>query len=274
MRPTAPEALTLLLAAIAGHEPQASYYELRLRRPGARGMRQVFIPIAERKRAVAAILAQRDSDMYVGAAPRLRERGRAEDVGRVWMLWADCDSTASVEKLRAFAPTPGIVWETSPGRRQAVWSLREAIPAEWARRANRRIAHALGADMASTDPARILRAPGTLNHKRGKPTPVNCLHCELDMFTVGDVVGHLPDPEKTGRDAQSYPAAVAGPLDALVRTVAEAQVGERNSRLFWAACRASAEGHDPLPLLAAALDAGLTEAEATRTIASAQRTAA
>lgn len=275
MRPTSPEALTVLLAAIAGHEPTLSFYEIRSRRASERGMRQTFVPVGERQRAVEAILAQQDADIYIGAAPRVREHGAAEDVARVWVLWCDCDTPVSVEKLRAFSPVPSIVWETSPGRRQAVWPLKESIPAEWARRANRRLAHALGADMASTDPARILRAIGTRNHKRGEPTPVMPLRCELDMFAVADVCGRLADPGISYRQLGGADTArTAGPLDALVRTVAEATIGERNGTLFWAACRASTEGHDTDRLLAAAMSAGLPEHEALRTIASAKRTAA
>jgi len=63
-------------------------------------------------------------------------------------------------------------------------------------------------------------------------------------------------------------AIVAG----LHRVVAEAQSGERNAILFWAACRASEHGLDPVAasdiLLAAALEAGLPDVEARRTIAS------
>lgn len=65
--------------------------------------------------------------------------------------------------------------------------------------------------------------------------------------------------------------------DALVRFVAGSRPGERNARLFWAACRAVELGYDPqlaARLLAAALGCGLDEAEARRTLAGARRTIA
>ena len=62
-------------------------------------------------------------------------------------------------------------------------------------------------------------------------------------------------------------------LSGLARWMARQQPGSRNSALYWAACRATEAGHgdDLEQLLAAAVEAGLEEAEARRTISSAQR---
>jgi hypothetical protein len=65
-----------------------------------------------------------------------------------------------------------------------------------------------------------------------------------------------------------------GDGSALVHSVRGARVGQRNSRLFWAACRAYETGHgDTLAaaLIAAAVGTGLPEREARATIASAAR---
>lgn len=70
-------------------------------------------------------------------------------------------------------------------------------------------------------------------------------------------------------------AAEASPqrLLQLAQFVTTRAEGGRNAALFWAACRALEEGHHDLDVLeGAALAAGLTEIETTRTIASAQRT--
>lgn len=55
----------------------------------------------------------------------------------------------------------------------------------------------------------------------------------------------------------------------LTRFVAALQPGERNKGLFWAACRASADGLDTTPLVAAAQQAGLSKDEAQAVTASA-----
>ncbi|MBQ1096450.1 bifunctional DNA primase/polymerase [Streptomyces sp. b94] len=60
----------------------------------------------------------------------------------------------------------------------------------------------------------------------------------------------------------------------LVQFVLAAHEGQRNTRLFWAACRAYEDGIGPAlvdPLIEAARDTGLSEREARATIASAAR---
>jgi hypothetical protein len=64
----------------------------------------------------------------------------------------------------------------------------------------------------------------------------------------------------------------AGDLDSLVKWVAGQPEGNRNGGLYWAARRAVHDGHGDLTaLLRAAIEAGLSEHEASRTIDSALR---
>jgi hypothetical protein len=73
-----------------------------------------------------------------------------------------------------------------------------------------------------------------------------------------------------------FPYSVSTGSDAgLVRVVAHAAEGNRNHALHWAACRAHERGSDPAlltTLVDAAIHAGLSEAEARRTVQSASRT--
>lgn len=86
----------------------------------------------------------------------------------------------------------------------------------------------------------------------------------------------LTKPVRPVRKPYPQPGCPAAPrsLQGLVKFVADSVQGDRNNRLFWAACRAGEGGiedaHDAL--LGAAVQAGLDEAEARRTIASALRT--
>ncbi|MEU6815791.1 bifunctional DNA primase/polymerase [Streptomyces sp. NPDC046860] len=101
-------------------------------------------------------------------------------------------------------------------------------------------------------------APGTA---RLRPAP--CPPALLDLL--------LPPPPRPDRAARP-PSADGGA--ALVRFVRTAPEGERNSRLFWAACRAWEQGTGPAlapHLLDAALENGLPEPEARATLASAAR---
>lgn len=61
-----------------------------------------------------------------------------------------------------------------------------------------------------------------------------------------------------------------GNLDALILFVADAPEGERNRRLYWAACRALETGQDPSPLVDAAIHVGLTAIAAAATVRSAE----
>jgi CHC2 zinc finger len=82
----------------------------------------------------------------------------------------------------------------------AYWPLTEPLAADEIERANRRLAHALGADVASADAARILRVPGTFSHKHQSPVPVHALRLDVDRrLAVADVIGALPDPPQTRR---------------------------------------------------------------------------
>jgi hypothetical protein len=276
-------ALRLQLAVIAGNEPATSCLEIRSKRARGPGMQQDFIPVRELDRAArCAINRGQMTDTYVGVAPRTQRKGSADAIERVWCLWADCDGPAALDRLRAFRPMPSIVIRTGSEKHvHAYWPLRGPTPPDWAQRANRRLALALGADEKATDPARILRASGTLSHKYAPPRPVVCTRLELDAFTLDQVVGRLPDdpryltPSRWVREPiASDPSSV---VDGLARTVREARVGNRNAALFWAACRIrECAEHGELDgdqareaLRDAALAAGLGEQETDRTLDSA-----
>jgi hypothetical protein len=276
-------ALRLQVAAIAGNEPASSFLEIR---PFDRDMQpreRSFIPVRERHEAAHCIaLLAAQHNVYVGAAPRVREDGTAAAVERVWVLWADCDGRAALERLRDFRPLPGVVIRSgSDDCAHAYWPLREPLPPAWAQRANRRLAIALGADLAATDPARILRAAGTLNQKADPPKPVACTRLELDVFTFDQVVGRLGDDRgytpPASADLRARGGDATKSLAGLVRVVRDAPTGNRNQLLYWAACRARDHadtgqlGVDEAreELRDAAIAAGLSESEIAATLRSA-----
>jgi hypothetical protein len=274
-------ATKLQLAMIAGNEPRSSFLELRLFE-GDRARCEWF-PVAE-----YAAAAQRATelaptmDVYVGAAPRVRRSGTKDDVERVWSLWVDADTPQAVEALRAFRPLPSVVIRSgTPDHLHAWWPLSAPLPPDWAARCNRRLALALGADRASTDAARIMRPAASWNHKQRPPARAECVRLECDAFTAADVVRGLPDdPAYQQRPAPERRVPPAGDggrvLAGLARVVRDAIPDTRNTKLNWAAYRAGEHVHAGAldisevesELLAAALDAGLPEREAARTIAS------
>lgn len=82
------------------------------------------------------------------------------------VLWADLDGTYNNELLLALKPS--FLWETSPGNKQAIWLMQDAIaPAEFDRNGLMgTLTHALGADKSGVDIGQLLRVPGTMHHKR------------------------------------------------------------------------------------------------------------
>jgi hypothetical protein len=100
-------------------------------------------------------------------------------------------------------------------------------------------------------------APGT-----ARLAPAPCPRELLRLLTPPSRTHH-PTPTATGRHGQG-----------LVQFVLAAHEGQRNTRLFWAACRAYENGIGPDltdALVEAAVHTGLTEREARSTVASASR---
>jgi RepB DNA-primase from phage plasmid len=274
-------ALRLQLAMIAGGEPAASFFELRYRK--TRGMGQRFRPLPDVESTIAEIerLAL-STDVYLACAPRIRQDGTAGAVERVWCLWADCDDAVAVDRLSAFQPQANIIARSGSGDNvHAYWQLQNPLSPAWARRANLRLALALGADRAATDAARILRPAGTLNHKHDPPAEVVCTRLELDVQSFDQIVGGLADDPAYAPKPLASPRRAANPsklLEGLVRTIEQAGCGNRNRAAYWAACRAAEHGLDLQAagdaLREAALAAGLAEFEVQRTIRSGFETAA
>ena len=201
------------LDALYGAEPAGGLIEVRRRLP-AGGMAASFHAV-ERRRDAVTLLERlgRETDVYVGVAPRRPFRvdgcqsGGRDAIEHVHVLWADCDEAAAVEALDGFRPAPSVVIHSGHGR-HAYWALWPPVGADEAESANRRLVHALGADPRAVDAARILRPPGTVNFKR-EPVPVVVERMEAELFTLAEVVGCLP-PASSEKRSEPWPSHRAG----------------------------------------------------------------
>lgn len=281
------EALRRYLRAIVGGEPASGLLEVRpLALAGGSADGRRWFPCHEAGLLAAEGHIERLAprlQVYVGVAPRTAREGHVGVVERVWCLWADLDEDRHVrERLWPFSPAPAIVVRSGSGGAHAYWPLLEPLTAAQAQRANRRLAQALGADMKATDAARILRPPGTLNHKHQPPAAVTCTRLEDERFLAGQVVGGLADTthyRRRAAPARRDGELRAGALEGLARTVSSAAPGGRNDALFWALCRgfehvdAGALGEELMldALSAAALEAGLAGGEIRAAVGSARR---
>lgn len=162
------------------------------------GMGQRFVPVTDRPTAATLIgeLAV-GTDVYVGVLPRWRPRGgRSAVVGDCRTVWVDLDIDVAARALEPVDPAPSLVLASgSPGHLHVYWSLSRAEPAAVIERANRRLTWALGGDLASTDAARILRPPATVNHARGGAVVRLIGDASIgEACRLADLVGGLADP--------------------------------------------------------------------------------
>ena len=179
-------AVLCFLEALAGDSDPGELVELRYRLDDGR-MGQLFYSRGRlRGLATRALMLGRRTDVYVGCAPRTRRHGGRDAVARAFVLWADCDGEHAAAALERFQPQPSIVIASGSGRNcHAYWPLTEPLEREQLERANRRLAHALGADPASADAARILRVPATYSHKHQPPVPVEALRLDVGPAHAG-----------------------------------------------------------------------------------------
>ncbi|MGC2221498.1 MAG: DNA-primase RepB domain-containing protein [Methylocella sp.] len=188
-----------------------------------------------------------------------------------------------VKSFAGLAPITMIV-ESSPGKYHVYWKT-HAMPLDRFKPFQQELAHALGGDHAVCNLSRVMRLPGFLYWKAepfltriqflrsAHPSSISAANLEraLERVKKKFKVAATLKPKKVFTRAIEF--NLAG-IDGLLSGMSAAEPGNRNSYLFWAACRL-AEQHaseDAFVLLdeAAGLS-GLARREITATIASAMR---
>ena len=126
----------------------------------------------EQSEAAATYLLEESEagrDAYFGVH-LFRQRGsrKADNAAEILALWVDGDGAGVPEAW----PQPTAVVESSPGRQHFYWRLTRPIAPEEAARLNRRLCYGMGGDKGKWGLGTVLRAPGTRNYKRERPTLV------------------------------------------------------------------------------------------------------
>jgi hypothetical protein len=195
------------LRTVAGPRPGARLLEIRfaLRH---RDMGRVFL--AAHSAACAARFIRRlavRTDVYVGVVLRSRHSGGRDAVASSHLLFIEIDSPDGQQRLEDFAHPPSMLISSgTPGHAHAYWTLRTPIGVLELERANRRLAHRLGGDLASVDAARILRPPSSWNHKHTPPTPVRLLELNPGRrHDIRSLVDGLEDPPGRPPRGLSHP---------------------------------------------------------------------
>jgi hypothetical protein len=225
----------------AGH-----YLEMRIL-PIAQGGRpeQVFMNGDKAARFPRECERHAGNTVYTGVLPRSQRRGRADDVPLGTCLWVDIDNASpevGAEMVRrAGLPPPSMV-VNSGGGLHCYWCL--PLPVELRSHEARtsysalckRLALRVGgtpdgphADPAASDVARVLRPPGTINHRRQRR--VRLLRCvDRDAPDYDEWMLMLPPPPAP------RPVVPRLRVEGLPRKLFEwaavgYQVGERHTRL-------------------------------------------
>lgn len=151
---------------------------IELRALGRAAKREYF-PSVEAAARRAGELAKA-SDVYFGVATRDGRGGKKGNVARIFCAWADLDAKDDIaspeERLEVSPVEPSAVVKSGKGL-HCYWFFDAPVASKEIARVetlNKAIAAGLGGD-AVHDASRILRVPGTVNLKYGKPLPVTLM---------------------------------------------------------------------------------------------------
>jgi len=117
-------------------------------------------------------------------------------------LWQDLDEVKP-DSLGDLKPT--VAWQSSPGRYQAVWRLDHLCEPKELEELNKALAYKVGADQGSWILTKVLRIPGTRNHKYPEQPTVKQLWNNGSTFRIADLQEALKIP------ASEPTISVAGP---------------------------------------------------------------
>jgi hypothetical protein len=204
------------------------YTELRMIRNGAIKQEFFIAPTDHDLLTDSAALHDAEGwDCYIGVLPRIRASGKAEDTTPTTsVLWADLDNKhlegghmASFLALHRAGLEPSILVDSGNGL-HAYWLLREPVAFRIASAAMQGLHKVIGSDHVHDAP-RVLRLPGTRNHKacefghaelesgeaishcNGKPVRLLKLEPSL-RYRWQDFSDFIPEPEPLAKRADSY----------------------------------------------------------------------
>ena len=200
--------LLSFLTLLAGPSPDQRLLEVRYRTNGRPGMAQQFISAVEPITAAEVIRRLvTDGDTYVGVLLRDRAEGGRRAVTSSHLLWVEIDAPDAYRRLLSAPASPtAVVSSGTPGHLHAYWQLADPVSADHVAELNRKLAGTVGGDLASVDPARILRPPATFNYKHQPPTQTALdLLNPSRVYIAVELTQGLVDPRPTSRYT---PAAV------------------------------------------------------------------
>ena len=181
-------------------------------------------------------------DLYIGVATRDHDRQPVA----LHALFTDIDNkdfateAEARESLAAFPLKPSAIVQSGGGL-HVYWISRTPIDltnggAPRAKTLLRKLAAVTGGDMRSAEPARILRLPGSVNHKYSPSRPVT-----LETFTEAHDLHDLETALVDVPEPKPEPTRATPPVTSLD----DIPEGDRNASLFREGSRLRRLGHSP-----------------------------
>lgn len=137
------------------------------------------------------------TNLYFCPTPFTGRRRTKENVRAVNLLWSDLDHAKPRIK-------PTLLWESSPGRLQALWYLTKETDNRRGEALNRALTYEHGADKGGWDLTQVLRIPGTRNHKYPDKPTVHVLSNTGRKYRVNEIRDQVGGSAgRDGKPAQS-----------------------------------------------------------------------
>jgi hypothetical protein len=176
--------------------------ELRAIKIGTSGLQdRAFVRPGDMDAVKRFVNKYKDVEIYFGVAARKdASSGKAENCSMLGAAFVDVDLKHTPDGLKRIEefPLPPSAIVSSGGGRHLYWFLKEPIDLQQengrVKSVLRRLAIAVGGDLASAEPAHVLRLPDTFNHKTeyGEPQLVRLLSITDDRYDLADFDDFLP----------------------------------------------------------------------------------
>ena len=131
-----------------------------------------------------------DWDQYFSPNLYRSPSRKLEEVHSTRLGWCDVDDADPF----AFVPSPSVVWQTSPGRTQSLWFWDAYHSPKRAAAYSKALTYRHGGDKGGSAPNKLLRLPGSFNHKPGYRKPFIPL-LWFDPQSIRERPGHLADSQ-------------------------------------------------------------------------------
>ncbi|GGC12837.1 hypothetical protein GCM10011363_31910 [Marivita lacus] len=160
-----------------------AFGNLCFRRRGTTKMIDKFVPLRGKIR-IDRLLRRYDRhrfDQYFSPNVYARPSRKVSCVQITRLGWCDVDDADPF----AFDPKPSVVWETSPGRTQALWFWDRPHTPVQASAFSKALTYRHGGDKGGSAPNKLLRLPGSFNHKPDYDRPfIPLVHFDPSPITA------------------------------------------------------------------------------------------